>query len=400
MRTSNVLAMLALTILGASPLACFYPDYTFDETGSGGSGASGNPSSGPSSGGSGAVGGGGAGVGGNLGEVCGNGVDDDDDEQVDCADGECTDFMCTPPVPTDWTGYFALFDGPGPDPGCPATFPGGAGTEYIGNASLQAPPAECSACTCSAPMNQTCVNPEGVIIQDAICGGSVNCSSEPPGLPLPPANNVCSVVGVFSDNATTCGPDANATCTTGTGACNVSAKVDAADASGGTCTPQGGVATKPGISWERIGHACGNPALTGAGCNGNQICLPKAGGDFEAGVCIMRAGIEPCPPGSFTEQHVFHEATTDDRDCSECACGAPVGGACPTTVQLYSDNDCINLVATIAAGDCEDIPGNPEIRGRKLAPLGAPAGASCTASGGDATGGVEPITATTFCCTP
>ncbi|MEJ7732155.1 MAG: hypothetical protein WKG00_23470 [Polyangiaceae bacterium] len=134
MRTSNVLALLALTAMAASPLACFYPDYTFDETGSGGSGASGNPSSGPSSGGS---GGGGSGVGGNLGEECGNGVDDDGDDQIDCADGECTDFTCAPGVPDGWRGYFAVYAGPTAGaPGCPASYPA---DDYVGNRSILAP---------------------------------------------------------------------------------------------------------------------------------------------------------------------------------------------------------------------------------------------------------------------
>jgi hypothetical protein len=400
MRTSNVLALLALTAMAASPLACFYPDYTFDETGSGGSGASGNPSSGPSSGGSGAVGGGGAGVGGNLGEECGNGVDDDEDQQVDCADGECTDFVCTPPVPADWTGYFALYDGAAPDPGCPAGYPSTT-NDYVGNAGLQAPAAECSACTCAAPTGQTCAKPTGIIVQDDVCAGSPFCSSGGAGLPLGPADNTC-FIDVFADNSVTCGPDADLNCTTGTSPCNVAASVPPALATGGTCNPQGGVATKPPITWARIGHACGDPALTGAGCNGNQVCLPRAGGDFEPGVCIMHTGTEACPPGSFTEQHVFYEGTTDDRDCNDCACGSAVGGECPATVTLYSSNDCqaATLIASIPAGDCANLAANPEARGRKLSPLGAAAGGSCPASGGDATGDVEPITATTFCCTP
>jgi hypothetical protein len=397
MRTSSVLALLALSTVAASPLACFYPDYTFDETGSGGSGASGNPSSGPNSGGA-SNGGGGSGVGGNLGEVCGNGVDDDGDEQIDCGDGECTDFVCAPAVPDGWSGYLALYDGPTANPpGCPDTYPA---DEYVGNRSILAPDAECSACTCSAAQGQDCgAEPTWVTVGDGTCNDGNSCSTLD-DFPIGPANNSCFTGGVYLAADTTCGQNSN-NCTTGTEPCNVSATVPAVAATGGTCTPGGGIATKQPVSWATLGIACGSPPLVAGGCSGSQVCLPRAGGDFVSGVCIMHQGEVACPPGSFTEQHVFYEDFNDERSCGACACGAAADGTCPATVELYSSDTCTagSLLVSVQAGACGNLVGNPEVRGRKLSPLGLATGGTCPPSGGDATGDASPIDPTTFCCT-
>ncbi|MBK7586063.1 MAG: hypothetical protein IPI67_38495 [Myxococcales bacterium] len=62
---------------------------------SGGSGATGGTGAGGSTGGTG---------GGNVGEICGNGIDDDGDQKIDCADTECATSKCVPNVPIGWTG--------------------------------------------------------------------------------------------------------------------------------------------------------------------------------------------------------------------------------------------------------------------------------------------------------
>ncbi|MEJ7732154.1 MAG: hypothetical protein WKG00_23465 [Polyangiaceae bacterium] len=235
-------------------------------------------------------------------------------------------------------------------------------------------------------------------VGDGTCNDGNFCSTMD-GFKLGLPNNSCFAATYLAGD-TTCGQDSN-NCTTGTAPCNVSATVLGIPASGGSCTPGGGVPTKQPVSWANLGLGCGSPQLTAAGCNGTQVCLPRAGGDFVGGVCIMHVDDVSCPPGTFTEKHVFYQDFTDDRGCGECACGAAADGTCPATVELYGSDTCTagSLLSSIPAGACVDLVGNPEIQGRKLSAIGLPTGGSCAASGGDATGDAEPTDATTFCCT-
>jgi hypothetical protein len=418
---ASLTALGLLAALGvALPAACFYPDYSFNEpAGDGGSGATtttggngpasgGGPttsSTGPASGGGGnggaPVGGGGASssssVGGNLGEICNNGMDDDRDMQVDCEDGECTDFSCAPSVPAGWTGYFAVYDGAINDPGCPTEY---ATENFLGNKNLQAPPATCSTCACAAPTGQTCVAPTTITIDDAACGANNTCFAE---MALGPANGSC-FLDFFLAADTFCGPGGN--CTAGGGGttnCNVSVSVPAASVTGGMCAASGGTPDIQPLTWSNLGRACGDPVTTGLGCNVNQICLPKPPAPFEGGICIRQDGDVPTCPANFANKHVFFGGATDNRGCGACSCAAPSGGSCEVTVQVHSNNACTSQVAnlvTSAAGDCEAIvPANPEIRGRRSTVTKPPSGSTCNPAGGQATGMAVPTGPVTFCCT-
>src|SRR5690606_13162223 len=107
-------------------------------------------------------------------ENCMNGVDDDSDGNIDCADPKCTDHACVPEVPADWTGYYALYDGaPAGDPGCPQTFPSTVNPAYLGNNGINVPPATC-ACSCTAPQWGGCAALDTITMStgDAPCGSA------------------------------------------------------------------------------------------------------------------------------------------------------------------------------------------------------------------------------------
>lgn len=345
-------------------------------------------------------------MGGDIGpEDCLNGVDDNGDGDVDCADSKCGDFRCVSAIPEAWAGYFVLFDGPpGMDPDCPASFPGTVNS-FLGNGSLDAPPAMCN-CSCLAPTGQTCNAPTKVTIYDATLNANcselvpdgINCFAEPA---LGPANGSCFDTSILASSST-CGANGGATCSMGTSPCNVSAVVAAPTVTGGACAAVSGAPTVPNASWMNLGRGCGDPVAFGQGCNGTQVCLPRPEPPYESGVCISMAGDHDCPPGAFAEKHVFFEDFTDTRACTPCACGAPTGSTCSMTVTLYSAATCTAPTATFPAGGCANLTGNPAIRGRRLTLNQGPSGGSCSSSpsGGQPSGAATPSVATTFCCIP
>src|SRR5689334_5880623 len=116
----RVTACIAAGLLAAAvaPAACFFPSYTFDRPTDGGV------------------------VEGGDGEDCTNGVDDNDDGLIDCADPGCSGYACVSVIPMGWQGYVALYDGPAAkDPGCGGDFPRSV---FTGTGSLVNSPAKCS----------------------------------------------------------------------------------------------------------------------------------------------------------------------------------------------------------------------------------------------------------------
>ncbi|AUX22320.1 uncharacterized protein SOCEGT47_028210 [Sorangium cellulosum] len=385
----------------AAPAACLYPDYTFDEPEP--SASSGRGASGASTGGGGAGGEIGPGDGGSAGatepEDCSNGVDDDDDNLVDCADPACGAFVCASAVPDGWIGYFALFDGdPAEDPGCPADFP--SEQPFLGNRDPSAPPARCT-CSCGPAEGQTCKELETVVITtgDAPCGSESYCvgTLETPGWKL----DACTGPdGIYGGNRT-CGPGGD--CTEDTGVpCTVSVMASPLEATGGACAPNAVDVQRPSFRWTRLGRACAAAEPLGRGCNLGQVCAPRPPAPFESGLCIAKDGDSACPPGAYTEKHVFFTDHEDSRGCrDDCTCSAPSGGTCPTMITLYSDSPmhtCATPVATVPAGGCRDVAGNPAVVGRKATAPGPPSGGACAPSGGTPSGEVRGTRPRTFCC--
>jgi hypothetical protein len=337
--------------------------------------------------------------------------------EADCSNPNCqSTYSCVASAPAGWTGYFALYDGPpAGDPGCGGPYPTSA---FLGNNQLTAPQASCSTCTCAAPQGSTCetngpVDPDPMypntldIIEtgDAPCGNNPNCVG-PLQAPIG-WNGACYGPNGFLGSQT-CG--AGSDCTNGTGACSVSVRANALKVTGGSCVPSQEMPNVPQISWGVAGEACGGAKTDGVGCNPGQSCLPKPTTPFQQGVCIQQAGDLACPPGQFSQKHLFYGAAVDTRSCTSCTCGAAAGGSCSGTIKVFSDqaaNSCpaSNLIATLnvtsQAGACADLVNNPAVVGRS-ATLSAVSGGACPPSGGQPTGTAipDPATATTFCCIP
>jgi hypothetical protein len=320
-----------------------------------------------------------------------------------------------PAAPSGWSGFFALYDGPAnADPGCPSSFPT---SSFLGNNNIKVTTPSCSACTCTNPQGMACgmtgtadaqhANTiDAIVTVDAQCNGNVNC-----GGPLEVPNNwdgTCYGPDGLPASTNTCGTNSGAMCDMGTGACNQAIEVTALAVTGGTCTASQQTPVIAPVGWDVAGEACGGAPANLTGCNNGLTCMPKPAAPFASGVCIYKDGNNSCPPGQFSQQHLFYTDKTDTRTCTSCACGAPAGASCSATVTVYNNQqvnscDAAHLIATLhpstAAGDCTNITGNPATVSRK-AVFTAPTGGTCAASGGVPMGTAVPASPRTYCCIP
>jgi hypothetical protein len=338
-------------------------------------------------------------------EDCTDGIDNDLDGKIDCADPDCqVGFSCHNPltpalVTAGWTGHFALTDGlvaalPGNCPG--ATYPNPI---YTGYRIPKAPAATCSTCTCDAPLGEQCTL--NVHVAAGTCA-DVNSANGVCQYNLPvTANGTCDQsVGFLPGGDNTCSLPVNNLCPNGSAACNQAVYADAATITGGSCNPSIEVPNVPAFSWTNAGRAC-QPATEGKGCASSFACLPNAPAPFGS-VCIQHTGDVPCPAGSgYTLKKVFYDIDPqDDRSCSDCQCSGVNGASCSTTTNIYSDlltNTCNTLVASVPPGGCTALSGNPAVYGRKSVSTSITAG-SCAPSGGTPTGVAFGLNPVTFCC--
>jgi hypothetical protein len=298
-------------------------------------------------------------------EVCTNGVDDDGDGDVDCADSDCGRFACTSTVPPGWNGPAAFFAGtPSNAPACSAPF---GNMAYQGRGNLTCPAATCSSCSCGAPKDVTCAPPPLTWFGSSCGSGAAGSTS-----------TGCTRAGAVDEGHLDVGP--------------------AGPASGGACVPSGGDPSRVGATWGASATACAPQGLLTGGCRANQLCAPRPGSPFESRLCIWAAGALPCPSGYDHDRRVFYSGASDTRACAACTCGDPTGVSCGGTVLLYSDASCpADAPASAPLGaTCFDAGKNTQAT--RYMP--ATSGGSCSAGGGQPSGDCEPTGPTTVCCGP
>jgi hypothetical protein len=162
------------------------------------------------------------------------------------------------------------------------------------------------------------------------------------------------------------------------------------------------------VLWQTAARAC-SLDVPGDCSTAGAVCAPAGAPGFA--LCIRASGDVPCPVApvaaedgerSFSQRHTFFDGAEDSRACSDCACGAPVGGVCTGTVALYEDATCavpLDTVAVASTGPvCLDVqpPGTP-LGSAQVSALAYQPG-TCSASGGDPVGVLTPTGPTTFCC--
>jgi hypothetical protein len=299
-------------------------------------------------------------------EDCTDGVDNDCNNLVDCADPACGSqgFACVPAVPSGWS--LVAFDGT-TRPACPQGY--GPAADVVVDPS--ASPATCG-CTCNVTTPPSCVT------------GSVAAAYG--------TTNMCTAgSGPFPNNDGACQPVSY------TLAAYV--RVTPLTPAGGTCSasPNTTVDTSMGL-----GRTCGAAGAFGGGCPAGGVCAPVATGPYAA--CITRAGASACA-GAYTTKHAVGSGVTDTRTCSGCTCGpAPSASSCVNRAwNMYTSTDCSGTpLALTVDGNCDPTNTPSPSTLYQSSKYVATAQASCAAptTSPTATGSLTITDLETVCCTP
>lgn len=221
---------------------------------------------------------------------CLDGLDNDADGDVDCADSDCQpDYECVAAPPAGW-GEVIYVQRSDYDPLasdsviCPG---GAAAATYRAGPS----PAECTPCDCSFT-GAACSAP---VLQWKMqgCGGTWLTDSD--------------------GSTLTCYDEG----TSDTGARLYRLGAGPTTLSQGTCEANGGVLTNP-LPWSATVHVC--EAAVGGGCGAERRCVERPPTAFEDAVCMKQAGEVSCPAGWFAEDLDVYGGGVDTRACSGCGC--------------------------------------------------------------------------------
>ena len=278
-------------------------------TGTGGAAGTGAGTAGTGAAGTGAGGRGGAagtGAAGTTGcvfqsaEDCFDGIDNDCNGMIDCADPACApQGECVAAGNTN----FKLGVEANPTDTCPTNFTGG---ETALNQGLVVPAATtCTGCSCAA---------------------STTCSI---GL-----YQYASVAACTADTTLTGGTlvgsqinSASLTCEMGT--LNAPAyRIGSFTKTDSACTPSG-TAAKPAVSWTTQKKFCA-VARTGAGCSPGYVCAPKQA--QLSNHCVRADGALACPAGYNATGSGWYKDFSDTRTCGACSCGTQTPGDCTKEV--------------------------------------------------------------------
>lgn len=304
-------------------------------------------------------------------EDCLDGIDNDKDGAVDCADDDCAvGFTCTDAPPDGWSSV-ALERGMGAPPGA-TPCDNGATPEVLFAGPAGA--AECTACTCGDLMGTTC-NPPALTCYVGSQGcnfGQQNWTDDFP-------NGDCAK------------PDIGLA---GSLSCRLTGPASVAEP--GSCAPSKSDFPNKD-TWMGWVQSCAVKTGTG-GCAAGTVCAPKPGPTQS--LCIRQDGQNACPAGWATVVEAYVDAK-DDRACADCSCAAAptcTGG----TYEVFDLDGCAaggssNPVA-IDNNTCRNVSGQLDSDSWSVKRNPPTAGGNCTPAGGEPLGSVQPTGPVTFCC--
>lgn len=157
--------------------------------------------------------------------------------------------------------------------------------------------------------------------------------------------------------------------------------------------------------WETAARQCAGTEIAGAKCDGSANCVHNLA--FPYRQCISRAGVHACPAGYDTgERFVMYrkDGVQEGRGCTDCACGAPVGGACVGRLRVFEDGTCGKLIDDKAISSIEDVCTDLAMPGVALGSKEvvdvAYVPGTCAGNGGEPFGEAQPDDdqGRTFCC--
>ena len=294
-------------------------------------------------------------------EICFNGIDDDDDDEVDCGDPNCGEVArCVPVSEALGLEAGALVEADEP---CPAGFEGG---EVIVNQGLDQ--GACEGCDCAGATD--CTGAVHYYLSDADCVADTELTGGVPA--AAPVTADCSASPIY--DSSTYGIRAEIT---GTASCAVD-----------------GTATPGPTSWQRSMKFCVASELAG-GCATNQVCVRKT--PSPEAQCALARGEVGCTGFATVESDWYTgvDGDSDSRACGDCSCLASGGDCEGVAVQPGSDYLCGDGDQEIGSGEkaCFEVYAPP------VRLVGASTPADCTAEA-PLSGEIAPSGRQTLCCAP
>ncbi|AKT39108.1 uncharacterized protein CMC5_032550 [Chondromyces crocatus] len=346
-----------------------------------GSAGNGPTSSSTSAGGSGGEGG----QGGQLQpepENCLDGIDNDLDGFVDCADvDDCApaDYACIPAPPDGWTGnVHALigdFDSTDAPPACPE---GTAERDFVAEPS----DATCTPCGCSHDTsNASCYAPA------ITCYNSANC-------------NVGASSVTYATLTNGCGSVSN---TPNPLSCRLVAPSSVRDR--GTCAVGTEAQLVEALPWRHTVRTCTSSLPTGLGCaQPGHVCAarpPVVDGTpaiDDTTTCILKEGADACDTGWTHIDLQLYDGGEDGRSCTACGCNLDAITCTGGNVQAYDNNNCSGDNRSVSTPTCTNIT---DLRDWDTLGFRSEVGTltgnvACT--GGEGQGAVAPEGPTKLCC--
>ncbi len=320
-------------------------------------------------------------------ENCTNGIDDNCDGLVDCADPQCAaGYACVATAPAGWFGPGSLYDGlsSGTTPPCVAPFPNNA---FELNSTPTSPALTC-ACACGT-VSGGCTTPAITIFSDNQCGATNNCGSA--------GGPTCTIA-----DGTRCG----------SGGQSVGVTVLPQPTTTGSCPSSVTTQGVPASTWMRTGETCGGSrTYVAGGCGTSAVCAEKPPSGFQPTLCVWKNADADCTTiTGYPLMYKYYSSTNDTRACAKgtCGCNTATGVSCTlASATAYKSTDCsdggmaitdLNVVdGGSAAAHCTDFSIDSVVS--MTATVNA--AGSCTTNGAATqTGSVTPNSATawTVCC--
>jgi hypothetical protein len=301
-------------------------------------------------------------------EVCDDGIDNDCDGAVDCADTDCTGptdgRICVAPAPLGWT---LIAFGPGD-----TCSPGYAKLAKVEEAPTSTDSTCSCACDCAGAKNNPCTN--GPLTVHIGMG--------------------CSFFNLDLTVTGGCDPIGMPIMSTAQSIKTVPLPVTPVDVPGTAKLP----GTLPGAA----GTTCTPIADLAGGCSPGDACVPRPA---SASLCIEHDGDVACPAGAYSQRSVVGApgAVTDKRSCAACTCSSSAASCSNPTFSAYSNSSCLGGADTaqLVANVCVQANA-PFTNDDYFIYSATPTAPTCQIGGAPpaVVGAVEPKSPTTICCMP
>jgi len=288
-------------------------------------------------------------------EACFDGLDNDCDGDVDCADAECdSGAVCVPSA-----SNFALGVLVGADEFCPEEF---TAEEELIHRGLSG--GGCEGCACT-PNPTDCVADTWYYVSEDTCDADVNQTG---GVFYGPVGFECTRLPINNGNFSFGG-----------------VRVSTFDVIQ-TCTVTGAAAPKP-ATWTQSQKFCRASAV-GTGCQAGHACVPRQEPKAQ---CALVSGSATCE-GYAASQNDWFTGYTDSRSCSSCSCTASGGNCDNVRFELGNDYSCFDNIPVSQGDQWCGYAYSPPAR-----LVGDPDPSSCAVDV-SLTGSLDPTGQSTLCC--